>query len=213
MLDRLRRLLLAVAALIVSAVGLTVPAQAAGSDAASCTSGGGVWVVVADLRSGCATNPANGVDALKQIGVTVSESKGMLCALDNKPEGACTKTFAQNGEQYWMYFHAMPGGTWAFSQEGAAQYKPKPGSVEGWVWGKTEATTPPMPSFDATASTTSPSATASATPAEQKKSDGMGLLLPLGVTALVVLGGLALYALAGRKAAAAHTDVEETKER
>ena len=41
---------------------------------------------------------------------------------------------AEDGYQYWNYFH-LQNGTWAFSQVGVADYKPKDGAVEGFRYG------------------------------------------------------------------------------
>ena len=39
---------------------------------------------------------------------------------------------------YWSYWHADPGqNSWSYSQLGAMSYKPKPGSVDAWVFGGT----------------------------------------------------------------------------
>lgn len=39
---------------------------------------------------------------------------------------------------YWSYWHADPGQkTWTYSQLGAMLYKPKPGSVDLWIFGGT----------------------------------------------------------------------------
>ena len=41
---------------------------------------------------------------------------------------------AEDGYQYWNYFH-LENGSWAFSQVGPADYKPKDGTVEAFRYG------------------------------------------------------------------------------
>jgi hypothetical protein len=48
--------------------------------------------------------------------------------------GLAAPAHAEDGYQYWNYFH-LEGDTWAFSQVGPADYQPKDGDVEGFRYG------------------------------------------------------------------------------
>lgn len=48
--------------------------------------------------------------------------------------GLALPAHAEDGYQYWNYFH-LADGAWAFSQVGAADYTPKDGAVEGLRYG------------------------------------------------------------------------------
>ncbi|MBA3490044.1 MAG: hypothetical protein H0T78_11010, partial [Longispora sp.] len=108
------------------------PAQAACS---------GVTVVVdfgplgGGVRTGCASGgPDNGLAALTTAGFGYSfvpRQPGLVCQIAELPS-AC------NGaphDAHWAYYHAKPGGSWSFSTEGAATYRPAAGTVEGWAYG------------------------------------------------------------------------------
>ena len=134
-----------------------VPAHAAPSPSAEtgqakaiddCLNANNVWVfVITDdqkvLSNQCVNSPSTGADALKKAGITVGKNKSsLICTMNNHPE-TCPKTF--NG-QSWAYYHASgAGAAWDYSEKGADQYKPAPGSIEGWCYNKpkTKSCTPP----------------------------------------------------------------------
>jgi hypothetical protein len=65
---------------------------------------------------------------------------------------------------YWSYWH-LQGGAWVYSSMGLTGYQVRPGDVEGWHWGTTEA--PPMVAFEqicAPPPSDTPTATATWTP-------------------------------------------------
>lgn len=133
------RLLFALALAI--GLAIPVPAQASGCD--------GVTVVVdfrglgGGVRQGCAPgSPASGVAALSAAGfgyTYASRQQGFVCRIDNKPGADADKCVTTSpSTAYWSYWHASPGGSWSYSNQGAATYVPARGSVEGWAFGAGE---------------------------------------------------------------------------
>ncbi|MGY0232838.1 hypothetical protein [Longispora urticae] len=127
------RRLLAAAALVAAAV--VVPAAPA---RAACS---GVTVVVdfgslgGGVQTRCAGgDPGTGLQALESAGFGYSfvpRQAGLICQLNSRPDPC-------NGapkDAYWAYYHAQPGGSWTYSDEGAGSYDPPAGSVEGWAFG------------------------------------------------------------------------------
>lgn len=118
-----------------------VPAQAAGCD--------GVTVVVdfrglgGGVRQGCAPgSPASGVAALSAAGfgyTYASRQPGFVCRINEKP-GADTDRCVNTSpaSAYWSYWHAPAGGSWMYSNQGAASHTPARGTVEGWAFGAGE---------------------------------------------------------------------------
>lgn len=96
--------------------------------------GGGVQV-------GCAVgDPATGLAALHEAGFTTEGTArwgaAFVCRIDGLPAPAqqpCAGT--PPADAYWAYWHASRGGSWRYSQLGAATRNPDPGSVEGWAFG------------------------------------------------------------------------------
>lgn len=123
------------------------PAQAAGT-AGYCPDASGVTVVVdfRDLGGGvvirCAPgDQSTGLGAMKNAGFavvgTIHDGPGFICRIDGKPTVAaepCVKTPPITA--YWSYWHAPDGGSWTYSQLGAANRKPPSGSFEGWSFSK-----------------------------------------------------------------------------
>ncbi len=132
----MKRLFFALA--LVIAVAIPVPAQAAGCD--------GVTVVVdfrglgGGVQQGCAPgSPASGVAALTAAGfgyTYASRQPGFVCRINSKPGADADKCVnASPAAAYWSYWHGSPGGSWSYSNQGAATYVPARGSVEGWAFG------------------------------------------------------------------------------
>jgi hypothetical protein len=141
----------AIWALVVAGLVAAAPATAGAArtevaaPAAACPAGSeGVTVVVdfGNLPGGvqirCVTEPvSSGFDALTKAGFSYSTSQrfpGMLCRIDGKPaDEPCV--VAPPGDRYWAYWTASePGGAWAYSDLGAGNRTPPPGSVEGWAF-------------------------------------------------------------------------------
>ena len=134
------------AAVLAIGAAITVPSPKA-AYAAGCVGSSGVSVVVdftswgGGVTRACALgDPASGLVALQGAGFTVTGTKrwglAFVCRLNGLPTAAtepCLNT--PPASAYWSYWHAVPGGTWAYSSLGAASYNPAPGTVEGWAFG------------------------------------------------------------------------------
>ncbi|MFJ6572673.1 hypothetical protein ACIQNU_35210 [Streptomyces sp. NPDC091292] len=102
------------------------------------------------LRS-CGTTPTTGYELLNQGGWrttgTGHDGPAFICRIgySGYKNGKQYPTPAQDdcvltppASAYWSYWHANPGSdTWEYSQLGAMLYKPKPGSVDLWIFGGT----------------------------------------------------------------------------
>ncbi|KAA2250994.1 hypothetical protein F0L68_38460 [Solihabitans fulvus] len=118
-----------------AATGLLVAPQAQASGCA------GVTVVVdfaslgGGVRTGCAEGtPASGLDALRAAGFSyafVPRQPGFVCQINALPN-PCNRAPVT---AYWSYWHAQPGGSWAYSDTGAGGHVPPVGSVAGWAFG------------------------------------------------------------------------------
>lgn len=127
-------LLAAITALPVVPGGL--PATPAAADTCD-----GVWVVVdartlgGSITTRCAPGtPGSGLAALEAAGHRYSfvpRNPGMVCTIDARPD-PCNGAPA---DAYWSYWHAPAGGSWNYSNFGAGNRTPPPGSVEGWRFG------------------------------------------------------------------------------
>lgn len=149
--------LLAVGALV-AAAGMAPAAPAA---AAACTEGAGVTVVVdfaslgGDVETDCAAgDPGTGLEALRAAGhepTRAAQQPGyFVCRIDGKPASdPCQRT--SPADAYWSYWHAQPGGSWTFSDTGAADRDPAPGTVEGWAFGAGDPPSTPPPRHQAAA--------------------------------------------------------------
>ena len=133
------RLFFALVLVIVAAI--PVPAHAAGCD--------GVTVVVdfrglgGGVQQGCAPgSPASGVAALTAAGfgyTYASRQPGFVCRINGKPGADADKCVNTSpSSAYWSYWHGSAGGSWSYSNQGAATYAPARGSVEGWAFGAGE---------------------------------------------------------------------------
>ncbi|MFD8912356.1 hypothetical protein [Streptomyces sp. NPDC059575] len=150
---------------LVAALGLTaalltttVPAAHAAPQAMGrCTTTSGVVLAVdfshwggPVLRS-CGTTPTTGYELLNQGGWqttgTGHDGPAFICRIGygGYQGGRQYPTFADDGcvltppaSAYWSYWHADPGAKdWTYSQLGAMLYRPKPGSVDLWIFGGT----------------------------------------------------------------------------
>lgn len=114
--------------------------------AGACEGDSGVTVVVdfgtlgGGVETRCAPEPvSSGFDALARAGFTyegTARFPGLLCRIDGKPtakQEACQN--APSSSYYWAYWTASsPGGAWTYSDLGAGNRDPAPGSVEGWAF-------------------------------------------------------------------------------
>ncbi|NED93161.1 hypothetical protein G3I76_75615 [Streptomyces sp. SID11233] len=151
----------AATALLVSAAALTATAPPAAADPQAmgrCTTTSGVVLAVdfshwgGPVYRSCGTTPTTGYELLNQGGWrttgTGHDGPAFICRIGYSGQ--------QNGKQYptpqqddcvltppasayWSYWHADPGASdWEYSQLGAMLYKPKPGSVDLWIFGGTD---------------------------------------------------------------------------
>ena len=75
---------------------------------------------------------ATGYDVLIAAGHTLRIEAGFLCAIDGVPATGCGNR-PDFGGAYWRYFHAAPGGPWAYSTVGGGGYRmPERCAIEGW---------------------------------------------------------------------------------
>ena len=121
------------------------PASAAAADA--CVGSAGVTVVVdfsafgQGIRVVCVSSvPSTGLGALRAAGFstvgTTHDGPGYVCRINGLPTAAADPCqFTPPASAYWTYWHADRGGSWEYSDAGAASYHPEPGRVEGWAYG------------------------------------------------------------------------------
>lgn len=154
------RLLVAVAVVALLALPILGAPSAGAAPAATaqregaCPTADGVTVVVdfRELGGGihvrCARGPVtSGFDALQKAGIdyrTTIRFPGFLCRIADRPANdPCVD--ASPATAYWSYWLAPRGGQWCYSNWGAGNRRPPPGSVEGWSFAlnRTSSTTPP----------------------------------------------------------------------
>ena len=151
-------LLCAAATALGGGVLLLGPATPAAADPmSSCTRTKGAVVAVdfgdwgGGVVRGCDATPTTGYDLLHEAGFstegTEHDGPAFICRLGHKKFHS-GKQYPTPGQEkckltppataYWSYWHADPGeNTWQYSQLGAMLYKPKPGSVDLWIFGGT----------------------------------------------------------------------------
>ncbi|MFE3554111.1 hypothetical protein ACFXKW_04455, partial [Streptomyces sp. NPDC059193] len=148
-----------------AALGLTVaalaataaPAGAAPQPMGQCTTSSGVVLAVdfshwgGPVYRSCGTTPTTGYELLNQGGWATTgtghDGPAFICRIgySGHQGGRQYPTPQQDdcvltppASAYWSYWHAGPGqNTWEYSQLGAMLYKPKPGSVDLWIFGGT----------------------------------------------------------------------------
>ncbi|MFJ9683077.1 hypothetical protein ACIRP2_34300 [Streptomyces sp. NPDC101194] len=144
---------LAAAALAATAA----PAGAAPQPMGQCTTSSGVVLAVdfshwgGPVYRSCGTTPTTGYELLNQGGWATTgtghDGPAFICRIgySGHQGGKQFPTPQQDdcvltppASAYWSYWHADPGqNTWQYSQLGAMLYKPKPGSVDLWIFGGT----------------------------------------------------------------------------
>lgn len=142
-----RRLLVAGAALAVVATGGALAGPAAPARAATPAH---VGIVVAGLGSYCVPyrSGMTGADVLNaHFDVVYGQAPpyvGFVFTIDGVGNTRPDNT------HYWAYYHGG-GGSWTYSGSGAATYRPRPGTVEGWAYddGGSSAPQPPATTYAA----------------------------------------------------------------
>jgi hypothetical protein len=132
-------------------------AMAAARPLSECTATTGVIVAVdfghwgGPILRSCGTTPTTGYALLNQGGWdtagTEHDGPGFICRIGysgyrhgtqypTSSQQACVQT--PPATAYWAFWQAGPGQrSWAYSQDGAMSYHPRPGSVSLWVFGGT----------------------------------------------------------------------------
>ncbi|MEU7946590.1 LPXTG cell wall anchor domain-containing protein [Micromonospora taraxaci] len=144
--------------IVAALVGTPVPALADPLPIGQCTTSTGVILAVDFSRWGgpllrsCGTTPTTGYQLLNQGGWrttgTQHDGPAFICRIGYAGHQGGTQYPTPADERcaltppasaYWSYWHADPGqNTWVYSQLGAMSYKPKPGSVDLWIFGATD---------------------------------------------------------------------------
>mgnify|MGYP003378342469 CR=1 FL=1 len=140
----LRRLLIPLlGALALTLTTLVAPLAAHAEDdnaVGTCLAAEKVWLLVVTdtdevLANECVDTPATGTDALVAAGLELGrDGSNFICSIGGHPS-PCPATF--NG-QFWNYYQGAPGAEYAFSQVGADESKPQPGTIEAWCYNKAE---------------------------------------------------------------------------
>ncbi|MFJ4790314.1 hypothetical protein [Streptomyces sp. NPDC088794] len=149
---------LAALALTAAAFGATTaPVAADPQSMGRCTTTSGAVLAVdfshwgGPILRSCGTTPTTGYELLNQGGWSTTgtghDGPAFICRIgySGYQGGKQYPTPSQDdcvltppASAYWSYWHADPGArTWQYSQLGAMLYKPKPGSVDLWIFGAT----------------------------------------------------------------------------
>ncbi|MGC5341569.1 hypothetical protein [Streptomyces sp. DT171] len=151
---------------VVAALGLTAAAIGATTTTADaapqpigrCTTSSGVVLAVdfshwgGPVYRSCGTTPTTGYELLNQGGWATTgtghDGPAFICRIgySGHQGGRQYPTSQQEdcvltppASAYWSYWHAGPGDhTWEYSQLGAMSYRPRPGSVDLWIFGGTD---------------------------------------------------------------------------
>ncbi|MFE5546801.1 hypothetical protein ACFQ71_23630 [Streptomyces sp. NPDC056534] len=138
--------------------GTTAEAGAAPQPMGQCTTTSGAVLAVdfshwgGPIYRSCGTTPTTGYELLNQGGWrttgTGHDGPAFICRIgySGHQGGRQYPTPQQDdcvltppASAYWSYWHADPGrNTWTYSQLGAMLYKPRPGSVDLWIFGGTD---------------------------------------------------------------------------
>ncbi|MDG4782359.1 LPXTG cell wall anchor domain-containing protein [Micromonospora sp. WMMD961] len=157
MTHRWRRSVVALA-IVAAVAGTPAPALADPLPIGQCTTSSGVILAVdfskwgGPLLRSCGTTPTTGYQLLNQGGWrttgTQHDGPAFICRIGYAGHQGGTQYPTPADERcaltppasaYWSYWHADPGqNTWVYSQLGAMSYKPKPGSVDLWIFGATD---------------------------------------------------------------------------
>jgi hypothetical protein len=132
------------------------PAAATALPISQCTTSSGAVLAVdfghwgGPVLRACGSTPTTGYDLLNQGGWRSTgdqtDGQGFVCRISftgyqggagfpSPAQDACLRTPPSSA--CWSYWHADPGqSSWTYSEDGAANYHPKPGSVDLWTFGR-----------------------------------------------------------------------------
>jgi hypothetical protein len=197
------------AALLAAGFAIPLAASSAAGDAllppSPCPDGVTVVVDFTDvggrLETGCATDPATGVEALQQAGFTdTRDPAGMICAIDARPD-PCPETFAGS---YWSYWYGGTDGTWQVWMEGADTAVPAAGGFEGWRYndGSTGPSELPLdlraPPAGASAAVSGDDGTDAGNPVPEAAQPWVFAVVGIGAIGAVVAVGVGVIRRSGR---------------
>lgn len=122
-----------------------------------------------NVERGCAVKLSSEYNAMHDAGFTTTgdeyDGPAFICRIDAYPppaQDACVTTPPANA--YWSFWWADAGqASWTYSQHGAMDFGPQPGSVTAWVFGST-GTLPAYPPSAVRANNTTPTTTTTSTP-------------------------------------------------
>lgn len=175
-----RALLAGLIGVAATLIGLAAPAQAA-----ACTRGTGVTVVVQGngLNSTtCVKNPSRTAWEIFEVHHSlqrVASQPGFVCRIDSQPDIGCGTTPPSSA--YWGLYWAHSGGSWNYSTSGAGSLRPSTGDWIAFVFQDGGRRTPSMTPLGPAApkpkpkpttakpTTTKPSATPSAKASDAAK--------------------------------------------
>jgi hypothetical protein len=164
-----RRPLFAVLSAVAVLFGTTVvSAPSASASSGYCPTAKGVTVVVdfralgGDVQVSCdsgATSSTSGLSALHGAGFstagTAHDGEGFVCRINDQPTKSAERCLnTPPTTAYWSYWYAPNGGSWTYSNKGAANRDVIVGGFEGWSFHKgsgatnqpdAKATRPPPP--------------------------------------------------------------------
>jgi hypothetical protein len=123
------------------------------------------------IERGCAVQLTTEYAAMHAAGFRTTgdgtDGPAFVCRIDDEPptsEQSCATT--PPADAYWSFWYADAGqNAWAYSEQGAMDFEPQPGSVTFWIFGSTD-TRPPAsdPPSALRASNTSPTTTSTTPP-------------------------------------------------
>ncbi|MFJ2738901.1 hypothetical protein ACIO3O_04460 [Streptomyces sp. NPDC087440] len=151
------RTLSALALTLAALLSTAAPAHALPQPMSQCTTSSGAVLAVDFSRWGgpiyrsCGTTPTTGYELLNQGGWATTgtghDGPAFICRIGYSgyrggkqfpPPEQDDCVLTPPASAYWSYWHANPGqNTWEYSQLGAMLYKPRPGSVDLWIFGGT----------------------------------------------------------------------------
>lgn len=119
---------------------LSARADGESNEVGTCLESDQVWLLVVTdtgevLANECVGTPATGEEALTDAGLALGyDSNQFICSIAGHP-AECPTTFTG---AFWNYYQGKAGAEYAFSQVGAGESKPEPGTIEAWCYSTPE---------------------------------------------------------------------------
>ena len=188
-MTRSPRVLVAALAVLAAPLALATAGEASAQGCGPAPAGQVAVAVVVDNgndvseRCVIVAERTDGYEVLRAAGHQLRIEAGFLCGIDGFPATGCANQSGFDGA-YWRYFHASPGGPWAYSPVGGGGYRMPPRcAIEGWRWSAAGSTAaaprvaPPRMTCEApppTAAPTVPAPPAATTPPAAVAPGGAG---------------------------------------